>query len=65
LRLLDVETCTRKPQYNMASEIPLVLYDCGFEDLRWRMDPHTYQRVLDCLFAQWEDKALRFGSTRN
>ena len=29
--LLDVESNPRQPHYDMASELPLVLYDCGFE----------------------------------
>ena len=27
--LLDVEGMPRKPQYHIASDVPLVLYDCG------------------------------------
>ncbi|KAL3504607.1 hypothetical protein ACH5RR_034448 [Cinchona calisaya] len=33
--LLDIEKTPRKPQYTMASEIPLVLQSCEFEDLRF------------------------------
>lgn len=33
--LLDTARVPAKPIYEMASEIPLVLYDCGFEDLHW------------------------------
>lgn len=33
--LLDTKRVPAKPIYEMASEIPLVLYDCGFEDLHW------------------------------
>merc|ERR1712242_452648 len=28
--LLDIEKCDGKPQYLMASHLPLVLYDCAF-----------------------------------
>eukprot|EP00795_Rhopilema_esculentum_P006601 gene6601-12140_t len=34
-RLLDVEFCPKKPQYSMASEVPLVLYDCTFDKINW------------------------------
>ena len=37
--LFDVETNPCKPQYTMASEIPLNLYDCSYEDLKWNYDP--------------------------
>ncbi|KAL7677724.1 hypothetical protein ACOME3_003961 [Neoechinorhynchus agilis] len=30
--LLDVEKCKRRPQYSMASEKNLVLYDCQYDD---------------------------------
>jgi tRNA pseudouridine synthase len=33
--LLDTSKVPAKPIYEMASEIPLVLYDCGYEDLHW------------------------------
>lgn len=33
--LLDTEKTTRKPQYTMASEIPLVLQSCEFEGLKF------------------------------
>ena len=36
--LFDVETNPCKPQYTMASEIPLNLYDCSYEDLKWNYD---------------------------
>lgn len=37
--LFDVETNPCKPQYTMASEIPLNLYDCSYDDLKWNYDP--------------------------
>lgn len=58
-QLLDVEARPRKPQYAMASEVPLCLFDCGFEDLRWHVDPLTHRRVLGDLLRAWEDHALR------
>lgn len=37
-RLLDLTDFDRKPQYGMASERALCLYECGFEDLKWETD---------------------------
>lgn len=34
-KLLNTTLVPAKPIYEMASEIPLVLYDCGYEDLYW------------------------------
>jgi len=36
LQLLDIENKKAKPQYKMASELYLCLYDCIFEDLEWK-----------------------------
>ena len=32
-RLLDIENCIGKPPYPLAAEQPLVLHDCGFDNL--------------------------------
>ncbi|QLQ79252.1 hypothetical protein HG537_0B05990 [Torulaspora globosa] len=33
--MLDVEKTPRKPIYDMASDLPLILYDCKFPDMEW------------------------------
>lgn len=33
--LLDVEACPSKPLFEMANDIPLVLYDCVYADMEW------------------------------
>lgn len=40
-QLLDVDTCTAKPQYVMAPELPLVLHECGFDNLIVHKQPRT------------------------
>ncbi|KAI8062772.1 pseudouridine synthase [Gilbertella persicaria] len=34
--LLDIEKVPAKPNYDMASDLPLLLYDCEFKDIDWR-----------------------------
>lgn len=51
--LLDVNTCPGKPQYNMASEVPLVLYDCEYEGLEFKVSQFAQQKV-------WEEFDRRF-----
>jgi hypothetical protein len=36
--MLDIENYKNKPSYEMASENPLILYDCGFEDVNWEYE---------------------------
>ncbi|CEP63551.1 pseudouridine synthase DEG1 LALA0_S08e05182g [Lachancea lanzarotensis] len=33
--MLNVQKVTKKPIYDMASDVPLVLYDCSFSGLEW------------------------------
>ncbi|GAQ89549.1 Pseudouridylate synthase [Klebsormidium nitens] len=43
--LLDLRVFPRKPQYQMASELPLLLHTCGFEDLDFRATPESARQV--------------------
>lgn len=49
--LLDVSRYPARPEYLMASELPLVLYDCEFEGVAWR-------------YSQQEDAAMSGGRSR-
>ncbi|KAH9504417.1 tRNA pseudouridine synthase 3 [Bulinus truncatus] len=59
--LLDVNKNPRKPQYAMASELPLVLFDCDFGDnLEWIYEADWHEdniRHLQQLWAQHTIKA--------
>lgn len=44
--LLDTNSISAKPVYEMASEIPLVLFDCGFEDVRWEYNDDAHRKLL-------------------
>ncbi|KAJ8414382.1 hypothetical protein AAFF_G00052520 [Aldrovandia affinis] len=52
-QLLDVENNPRKPQYSMAVDYPLVLYDCHFEGLQWQSEPEEVRHVLATLQQHW------------
>eukprot|EP01132_Coremiostelium_polycephalum_P000478 gene478-605_t len=41
--LLDTTKTSSKPPHEMASEIPLVLYDCGYEDLEFSIDQEEFE----------------------
>ncbi|XP_019451377.1 PREDICTED: tRNA pseudouridine(38/39) synthase-like isoform X2 [Lupinus angustifolius] len=43
--LLDTNRIPRKPQYIMASEVPLVLQSCEFEDIKFMCSPGEALRV--------------------
>uniref|UniRef100_A0A3Q3KRK3 Pseudouridine synthase I TruA alpha/beta domain-containing protein n=1 Tax=Monopterus albus TaxID=43700 RepID=A0A3Q3KRK3_MONAL len=58
-QLLDVQSNSRKPQYSMAVDYPLVLYDCHFEGLSWKRDAEEVNHVLSALQQQWTQSAVK------
>ncbi|XP_067883335.1 tRNA pseudouridine(38/39) synthase [Heterodontus francisci] len=57
--LLDVERNPRKPQYSMAVDYPLVLYDCAYENLEWIFDAEAHTFTLAHLQAMWTSQAIK------
>lgn len=45
LEMLNVEDMPRKPIYEMASDIPLVLYDCKFPAMEWIIPDQTTDKA--------------------
>uniref|UniRef100_UPI0037E8C511 tRNA pseudouridine(38/39) synthase n=1 Tax=Semicossyphus pulcher TaxID=241346 RepID=UPI0037E8C511 len=58
-QLLDVQTNPRKPQYSMAVDYPLVLYDCHFEGLSWTQEKEEVNHVLSALQQHWTQSAVK------
>ncbi|XP_029954103.1 tRNA pseudouridine(38/39) synthase [Salarias fasciatus] len=58
-QLLDVENNPRKPQYSMAVDFPLVLYDCHFEGLSWKQEPEDANHVVSALRQHWTLSTVR------
>ncbi|XP_032625903.1 tRNA pseudouridine(38/39) synthase [Chelonoidis abingdonii] len=57
--LLDVEKNPRKPQYSMAVEFPLVLYDCEFENIQWIYDQEVQEFNVTHLQQLWANHAVK------
>ncbi|KAM8795506.1 tRNA pseudouridine(38/39) synthase [Eudromia elegans] len=57
--LLDVEKNPRKPQYSMAVEFPLVLYECHFEDVPWQYDGAAHAFTVAHLQRLWAAEAVK------
>ncbi|NXN10695.1 PUS3 synthase, partial [Indicator maculatus] len=57
--LLDVEKNPRKPQYSMAVEFPLVLYNCEFENLQWLYDRDVQEFNVTHLQQLWASQAVK------
>ncbi|GFY51783.1 hypothetical protein TNIN_16801 [Trichonephila inaurata madagascariensis] len=58
-QLLDVENYPRKPQYDIASEIPLVLFDCSYEDVDWVYNEESLKFVIKRLQNMWTHHAVK------
>jgi tRNA pseudouridine38/39 synthase len=58
--LLDVDRYPRRPQYMIASEYPLLLYDCVFEDVKWISNRvETPHEVALHFFNMWKDNVIK------
>ena len=64
--LLDVERHPRKPQYTMAAEFPLVLFDCAYDndDIEWRHDTDSDADLVRSMQAVWTQHSVRAAVLR-
>lgn len=51
--LLDIQKCDGKPQYNTASDIPLILYDCEFDESKVKFKYYRFKAQLMDTFTIW------------
>lgn len=72
-RLLDIAQTPRKPQYDMASDLPLVLHDCYFADPddaegsgpRFENTPLALLQVHAQLTEMWEKRSVQAAMLRS
>jgi len=59
--LLDIDKYPTKPLYEIAHDIPLVLYDCDFDGIEWRYPEKSgfQERMMASLFGAWHEHKLR------
>jgi tRNA pseudouridine38/39 synthase len=60
--LLDTDKYPTKPDYEMAHDVPLVLYDCLFDGLDWRYPEDSSKsqaKLLRNTFATWHEHKLQ------
>ncbi|KAK8392343.1 hypothetical protein O3P69_014590 [Scylla paramamosain] len=63
--LLDIKTHPRKPQYCLASDLPLNLWAVHFDSIVWRWDEDELRRLLGQLQEMWTQQAVRNTMTRS
>ncbi|KAK9765180.1 pseudouridine synthase deg1 [Basidiobolus ranarum] len=56
-KMLDVDALPSKPNYEMASDLPLVLFDCHFDKIDWQFDNKSsmigLSRLHKHVLQQW------------
>ncbi|XP_057249122.1 uncharacterized protein LOC104897835 isoform X2 [Beta vulgaris subsp. vulgaris] len=59
--LLDIERTPKKPQYTMATEMPLVLHSCEFEGLQFFTSEDARQALCTHLRNECQNLMLQFA----
>jgi tRNA pseudouridine38/39 synthase len=59
--LLNVEKYPRRPQYTIASEYPLCLWDCVFEDVKWvhAQNVEIFHALSQHSYNMWKDNTIK------
>jgi tRNA pseudouridine38/39 synthase len=57
--LLDIEKYPSTPNYQIASELPLVLFDCQFNGVQWICDQSTLRLTICHLQRHWASFQIR------
>lgn len=63
--LLDIEKYPRTPNYQIASELPLVLFDCQFDDINWICDENSLRLTICHLQRHWSSFQIRATMIRS
>lgn len=66
LELLDVDRHARKPQYTMAAEFPLILFDCAYDndDIQWLYDSDSDSDTVRSMQTAWAQHSIRAAMLR-
>ncbi|XP_006611518.1 tRNA pseudouridine(38/39) synthase [Apis dorsata] len=59
LELLDIENCPKKPQYNLAHEIPLNLWYCEYDAKEWYIHKDELFNTIKLLQKDWTLNTVR------
>ena len=59
LEMFDLTKFSRKPQYSLAHELPLVLFDCEFDIDNWQYDEEAIKDALASLNDCWIESAIK------
>lgn len=58
--LLDVKKHPRKPQYSLASEVPLCLYEAVYDSVKWVHNRGEISKLMDQLQRTWAMLSIKY-----
>ncbi len=64
-QLLDIDRTPAKPHYQMAPELPLVLHECGFDNMHMWYHPQALFALSTHFENLWERHAVAAARARN
>ncbi|KAK5579123.1 hypothetical protein RB653_008802 [Dictyostelium firmibasis] len=59
IQLLDTNKTITKPPYEMASEVPLVLFDCGYDDIDFIYEASAQEKTVESMFGVYNDYLIK------
>lgn len=62
--LLDMEKYPQKPLFNMASEVPLVLYDVGYFGIDFEINLYAQRKLHQTMLEYWTNRAIKAQMAR-
>lgn len=60
LELLNIEKYPKKPQYNLAHEIPLNLWYCEYDTKEWYIDKNELINTIKFLQKDWTLNTIKY-----
>lgn len=63
--LLDVDQHPRKPQYSLAADFPLVLFDCQYEGIDWVYNEEVHRNNIRHFQQLWSKYAIQTTMVRS
>jgi tRNA pseudouridine(38-40) synthase len=63
--LLDINKCPAKPSYAMASDLPLVLHSCSYQNVTFGHSSASLWELTNTLERRWEEAAIAAERIRN
>jgi tRNA pseudouridine(38-40) synthase len=63
--LLDIDNMPAKPHYKMAPELPLVLHECGFDNMRINLQPPVLWTLTGHYESLWEKHTIAAARAKN